>query len=69
MLVVRAMLTPLATRLPAALTRLIADAFCSAAPASMTLDDLLVLIADPSTAMLSAAAEAIAVAPSTVFTT
>ena len=37
MLVVRAMLTPLPTMLPAALTRLMAFAFCSAAPARSTL--------------------------------
>ena len=69
MLVVRAMLTPFATRLSAALTRLIADAFCWAAPARLRVDDSVVLIDDPSVAMLSAAAEAIVVAPSTVFST
>lgn len=69
MLVVRAMLTPFATRLSAALTRLIAAAFCWAAPTRLTLDVSDVLIDDPSEAMLSAAAEAIWVAPSTVFVT
>lgn len=66
MLVVRAMLTPFATRLSAALTRLIAAAFCWAAPARVRVEDSVVLIVDPSVAILSAAAEAIVVAPSTV---
>lgn len=69
MLLVRAMLTPLATRLPAAFTRLIADAFCSAAPASVTLEDRVVLMAEWSDAMLFADAESMDVAPSTVSTT
>ena len=67
MLVVRAMLTPFATRLSAAFTRLIAAAFCWAAPARLRVEDSDVLIDDPSVAMLSAAAEAMVVAPSTVF--
>src|ERR1019366_8977391 len=66
MLVVRAILTPFATMLPAALTRLTAEAFCSAAPARSTLYELVTAIFELSTATFSAAAEAIAVAPCTV---
>ncbi len=63
------MLTPFETRLPAALTRLMADAFCSAAPLRLTLDEFEAVTVDPSTAMFCAAAEARLVAPSTVLIT
>lgn len=69
MLVVRAMLTPFATMLPAALTRLIADAFCCAVPDRSMLDELLAVSVEPSTAMFCAAAESKLTAPSTLFTT
>jgi hypothetical protein len=62
------MLTPFATMLFAALTILIACAFCSAAPDRSTLDVVVVLILEPSTAMFSAVAEPMFVGPSTVVT-
>lgn len=57
MLVVRAMLTPLATMLPAAFTRLIADAFCCALPARSMLEFVVAVRLEPSTAIFCAAAE------------
>jgi hypothetical protein len=69
MLVVRAMLTPLATMLPAALTRLIAATFCCAEPARSMLEVVLALTVEPSTAMFCAAAESKLTAPSTLLTT
>jgi hypothetical protein len=63
MLVVRAMLTPLATMLPAALTRLIAVAFCSAVPDRSMLEVLVAVRVEPSTAMFCAAAESKLTAP------
>lgn len=69
MLVVRAMLTPLATMLPAAFTRLIAVAFCWALPDRSMLDVLLALRVEPSTAMFCALAESKLTAPSTLLTT
>ena len=65
-LVVRAMLTPLETILPAALTRLIARAFCSAAPDKLTMEDSLSVTFDPSSAMFCAEAELKLVGPFTV---
>jgi hypothetical protein len=53
----------------AALTRLMAEAFCSAAPLRLTLDMFEEVTVDPSTAMFCAAAEASVVAPSTVLIT
>lgn len=61
--VVRAMLTPFATMLPAALTRLIAVAFCSALPARLTTELLVTVRVEPSTAMFSAEAEPMLNAP------
>lgn len=69
MLVVCAMLTPLATMLPAALTRLIAVAFCSAVPDRLMLEELLAVRVEPSTAIFCAAAESKLSAPSTLFVT
>ena len=69
MLVVRAMLTPLATILPAALTRLIAATFCCAEPDRSMLEVLLALRVEPSTAMFCAAAESKLTAPSTFLLT
>src|SRR5665213_1335878 len=69
MLVVRAMLTPLATMLPAALTRLIAATFCCAEPDRSMLEELLALRVEPSTAIFCAAAESKLTAPSTLLTT
>jgi len=69
MLVVRAMLTPLATMLPAALTRLIAVAFCWALPDRSMLEELLALRVEPSTAMFCAVAESKLTAPSMLLTT
>lgn len=63
MLVVRAMLTPFATMLPAALTRLIAEAFCSAVPDRSILELLVAVRLEPSTAMFCAVAEPILSAP------
>lgn len=68
-MVVRAMLTPLATMLPAALTRLIAVAFCWALPDRSMLDVLLALRVEPSTAIFCALAESKLTAPSTLLTT
>ncbi len=65
-LAVRAMLTPFATILPAALTRLIARAFCSAAPERLTMEDSLSVTFDPSRAMFCAEAELKLVGPFTV---
>jgi len=62
------MLTPFATMLFAALTILMACAFCSAAPDSSTLETSVVLILEPSTAMFSAVAEPMVVGPTTVVT-
>jgi len=69
MLVVRAMLTPLATMLPAALTRLIAATFCWAEPDRSMLEVLVAVTLEPSTAMFCAAAEPMLTAPSTLLTT
>jgi hypothetical protein len=69
MLVVCAMLTPLATMLPAALTRLIAAAFCCAEPDRSMLEVLLAVSVEPSTAMFCAAAESKLTAPSMLLTT
>ena len=69
MLVVWAMLTPLATMLSAALTRLIAIAFCWAVPDRSMLDVLLAVRVEPSTAIFCAAAESKLTAPSTLLTT
>ncbi len=68
MFVVRAMLTPFDTMLPTALTRLIAEAFCSADPDRLTLSFLVAIRLDPSTTMLSPAAEAMLTAPCVVAT-
>lgn len=62
-MVVRATFTPFDTMLPAALTRLIAEAFCSADPARMTLSFLVAVSVDPSTTTFSPAADAIFTAP------
>ncbi len=64
MLVVRAMLTPLATMLPAALTRLIAATFCWAEPDRSMLEVVVEETEEPSTAMFCAAAESKLTAPS-----
>lgn len=69
MLVVRAMLTPLATMLPAALTRLIAVAFCWALPDRSMLEELVAVRVEPSTAMFCAVAESKLTAPSMLLTT
>ena len=69
MLVVRAMFTPLATMLPAAFTRLIADAFCSALPARLMLEFVVAVRLEPSTAMFCAAAEPKLSAPWMLFVT
>jgi hypothetical protein len=61
--VVRAMFTPFATMLPAALTRLIAVAFCWAVPARVMLELLVALSVEPSTAIFCAAAEPMLSAP------
>lgn len=68
-LVVWAMLTPLATMLPAALTRLIAVAFCWAVPDRSMLEELLAVRVEPSTAMFCALAESKLTAPSTLLMT
>lgn len=68
-MVVWAMLTPLATMLPAALTRLIAVAFCWAVPDRSMLEELLAVRVEPSTAMFCALAESKLTAPSTLLTT
>jgi len=65
---VRAMLTPLATMLPAALTRLIAEAFCRAEPDRSTLEVLVAITVEPSTAMFCAEAASKLTAPSTLLT-
>ena len=63
MFVVRAMFTPFDTMLPAALTRLIAVAFCSADPDRETLSVFVAIRLDPSTTTLSPTAEAMLTAP------
>ncbi len=69
MFVVRAMLTPLATMLPAALTRLIAATFCCAEPDRSMLEVLVAVTEEPSTAMFCPAAEPKLTAPSMLLTT
>jgi hypothetical protein len=69
MLVVRAMLTPLATMLPAALTRLIAATFCCAEPDRSMLEVLVAVRVEPSTAMFCPVAEPMLTAPSTLLMT
>jgi hypothetical protein len=69
MLEMRAILTPFATMLPAALTRLMALAFCSALPARATLYMLVLVTWELSTATLLAEADLTLSAPWTVLTT
>jgi hypothetical protein len=69
MLVVCAMLTPFATMLPAALTRLIAATFCCALPDRSMLEVLLAVRVEPSTAIFCAEAESKLTAPCMLFTT
>lgn len=66
MLAVRAMFTPFATMLPAALTRLMAEAFCWAVPDRSMLELLVAVRVDPSTAMFWAEAASKLTAPCTV---
>jgi hypothetical protein len=66
MLAVRAMLTPFATMLPAALTRLMAEAFCWAVPDRLMLELLVAVRVEPSTAMFWAEAASKLTAPCTV---